>query len=235
MIIRSTAEILIRNAKDLPPLKTSDCQVDRLKQQSQSLELQMAASERVRRHLEASLRDMTADFETLDGSKQSLQSYKAQLARENSQRTELLNEETQARRATDNNRVCGLQAMWNKSRSTTTEERESYKNTGGHWLVAVHDFCDSSCGNASAELDKQRRQNQELSQAWVKFQANLANLQAKLERETLGRNEETGMFRIFVLVARMCNSFSLENYVSRLEQSDIERAMAVNGEKFGTL
>ena len=100
--------------------------MDRLKQQVQSLELQMAASERVRRHLEASLRDMTADFETLDGSKQSLQSYKAQLARENSQLTELLNEETQARRATDNNRVCGLQAMWNKSRSTTTEERESY-------------------------------------------------------------------------------------------------------------
>ena len=147
--------------------------------------------------------------------------------------------------------------MWDKFRSTITEERESYKNTGGHWLVAVHDFCDSSCGNASAELDKQRRQNQELSQAWVKFQANLANLQAKLERETLGRNEETGMFRIFVLVARICNSFSLEaksvfcktfrtnggsqsvrakaeNYVSRLEQFDIERAMAVNGEKFGT-
>ena len=56
--------------------------------------------------------------------------------------------------------------------------------------------------NAQAELEKQRRQGQGLSQAWAKLQAELANLQDKLERETLGRrNEETGVFQIFVLVA----------------------------------
>ena len=48
--------------------------------------------------------------------------------------------------------------------------------------------------NAQAELETQRRQNQELSQSRVKLQAELANLQDKLERETLARNEETGVF-----------------------------------------
>lgn len=50
--------------------------------------------------------------------------------------------------------------------------------------------------NAQAELETQRRQNQELAQVRVKLQAELANLQDKLERETLGRNEETGVFTI---------------------------------------
>lgn len=118
---------VIRGTKDLPPPpKTPDRQVDRLKHQVQSLELQMAASERVRRHLEASLRDMTSELETLDGSKQSLQSYKARLARENSRLNELLNDEAQARRATDSNHVDGLQSMWEKFQNTITEERESY-------------------------------------------------------------------------------------------------------------
>ena len=54
--------------------------------------------------------------------------------------------------------------------------------------------------NAQAELETQRRQNQELSQSRVKLQAELANLQDKLERETLARNEETGVFRTLFLV-----------------------------------
>lgn len=81
--------------------------MDRLKQQAQSLELQMAASERVRQHIEAFLRDMTAGFDTLEGSKQrSLQSYKARLAREHSRIAgSYVNKEVQARRATDSNYI----------------------------------------------------------------------------------------------------------------------------------
>ena len=83
----------------------------------------------------------------------------------------------------------------------------------------------------------------------LKRQLNTMTLISRLPNEILSG--------IFVLVARICNSFSLEaksvfcktfrtdggsqsvrakaeNYVSRLEQFDIERAMAVNGEKFGT-
>ena len=86
----------------------------------------MAASERVRRHLEASLRDLSADLETLDGSKQSLQSYKAKMAKENARLGELLNDEAQARRVSEANHLDGLQSMWDKFQSTIAEERESY-------------------------------------------------------------------------------------------------------------
>ena len=44
------------------PTRTSDKEVTVLKQHVQVLELRMAASERVRRHLETSLRDMTVDL-----------------------------------------------------------------------------------------------------------------------------------------------------------------------------
>lgn len=118
---------IIRGTKDLPdPPKTPDRQVDRLKQHVQVLELQMAAGERVRRHLEASLKDLTAELETVDGSKQSLQTYKARMAKENARLGELLNEEAQARRASEANHIDGLQSMWDKFQSTISDERESY-------------------------------------------------------------------------------------------------------------
>ena len=57
----------------------------------------MAASERVRRHLETSLRELTSELQGLDGSKASLQTYKSRMAKENERLNELLNEEAQAR------------------------------------------------------------------------------------------------------------------------------------------
>lgn len=118
----------LRNAKDLPEApRTPDRQVDRLKQQVQVLELQMATGERVRRHLEASLREMTADLETIDGSnKQALQSYKSRIVKENTRLKELLDEEAQARRAKDAAHMDGLQSMWSKFQNTISDEQESY-------------------------------------------------------------------------------------------------------------
>lgn len=118
---------ILRASKDLPePPKTPDRQVDRLKQQVQALELQMAVSDRVRRQLEASLRDLTAELATLDGSKQSLQAYKARMAKENARLDELLTEEAQARRASEANHLDGLQSMWDRFQDTISEERENY-------------------------------------------------------------------------------------------------------------
>ncbi|THH09667.1 hypothetical protein EW145_g1839 [Phellinidium pouzarii] len=239
---------VIRSAKDLPPPpKTPDRQVDRLKQQVQVLELQMAASERVRRHLEASLRDMTAELESLDGSKQSLQSYKARITKENTRLSELLNDEAQARRATEANHLDGLQSMWDKFQSTLTEERESYgrlEESRRALLVQQR--------NAQADLETQRRQNQELAQAKTRLQAELTNLQDKVEREKLAKSEETNMKRKLLTElqeAKVSSAASFakhselaeavkayrakaENYLTRLEQNEIERAKAANGEAF---
>ncbi|KAI5120077.1 hypothetical protein M0805_002638 [Coniferiporia weirii] len=239
---------VIRGGKDLPaPPKTPDRQVDRLKQQVQVLELQMAASERVRRHLEASLKDMTAELESLDGSKHSLQSYKARLTKENTRLSELLNEEAQARRATEANHLDGLQSMWDKFQSTMAEERESYsrlEESRRALLVQQR--------NAQADLELQRRQNQELTQAKVKLQAELTNLQDKVEREKLAKSEESNAKRKLltelqeVKVSSAASSVKhselaeavkayrakAENYLTRLEQAEIEKAKATNGEAF---
>ncbi|OCB91229.1 nonmuscle myosin heavy chain b [Sanghuangporus baumii] len=239
---------VLRTAKDLPEApKTPDRQVDRLKQQVQALELQMAASERVRRHLEMSLRDMAAELETLDGSKQSLQAYKKRMAKENARLNELLSEEAQARRASEANHLVGLQSMWDKFQDTISEERENYnrlEESRRALLVQQR--------NAQAELEAQRRQNAELTQAKMKVQGELANLQERIEREKLAKSEESGAKRklqnelqdlkVSSAAASVKHSelaeavkayrAKAENYLTRLEQNEIERAKAANGEAF---
>ena len=118
----------IRKESQPEPPRTPDrqAQVNALKQEVQLLELQMAASTRVRHHLEALLRDMTAELENSDGSKQSLEQYRAKLAREKGKLRELLQDEAEARRAAEAAQLQDVQAMWKKFQNTLVEERESY-------------------------------------------------------------------------------------------------------------
>ena len=104
----------------------SDRQVSALKQHVQVLELQMAASDRVRHHLEISLRELTAELENSDGSKQFLQKTRSRLAQENSRLAELLKDEADARRTAEAAQVEGIQAMWAKFQETIAGERGSY-------------------------------------------------------------------------------------------------------------
>lgn len=123
---------VIRSGNEVPeqlrtPERQADHrQVDQLRQQIQVLELQMVASERVRRHLETSLREMTSDLDKFDGSKQSLEAYRQRLKRENNRLQELLNDEAKARRASETAHIDGLQSMWEKFQDTISDERESY-------------------------------------------------------------------------------------------------------------
>lgn len=106
--------------------RTSDREVAALKQQVQVLEIQMAASDRVRQHLETSIREMTADLENSDGSKHFLQQYRMRLSKENSRLAELLAEEAEARRAAEAAKVDGVQAMWTKFQNSIAAERDNY-------------------------------------------------------------------------------------------------------------
>lgn len=107
--------------------KTPDRQATQhLREQVQALELHLVASNRVRQHLEASLRELTADLDNSDGSKQSLQSYRAKLARENARLSELLDDEAQARRAATGAQLDNVKAMWDKFQQTISVERDSY-------------------------------------------------------------------------------------------------------------
>ena len=106
--------------------RTSDSQVTALQQYVQILELRIVASERVRKHLENSLREMTAELENGDGSKQFIQQYRARLTKENGRLAELLDEESQARRAAEAAHINGVQVMWDKVQQTIADEQESY-------------------------------------------------------------------------------------------------------------
>lgn len=105
--------------------RTSE-QVTALRQQVQVLEIKIAASDRVRQHLESSLQEMTADLEKSDGSKQSLQQHRTRLAKENARLKELLAEEANARRTAETAQVDGVQAMWSKFQNAIDEERKNY-------------------------------------------------------------------------------------------------------------
>lgn len=104
----------------------SEKQVEALKQQVHLLEVQMVASDRVRRHLEISVKELTAELEAIDGSKQALQQYKAKLMRENAKLTDLLREEAQARKTAEAAQADGVQAMWSKFQKAIIEERDNY-------------------------------------------------------------------------------------------------------------
>lgn len=108
------------------PSRVSEKQVTVLKQHVQVLELRIATSERVRQHLEHSIREMSAELEKSDGSKQALQQYRARLSRENEQLAALLAEEADARRAAEAAQVDGIQAVWDKFQQTIAQEKQNY-------------------------------------------------------------------------------------------------------------
>ena len=108
------------------PSKTSDKQATVLRQQLQVLELRMAASDRVREHLENSLNELNGELDRSDGSIHSLEQYKVKMARENKRLLELLEDEREARRAAEAAQIGGDKELWNKFQSTIAGERESY-------------------------------------------------------------------------------------------------------------
>ena len=114
-----------KDSQPVEPLRP-DAQAAQLQHQVQALELRIIASDRVRQHLEASLRELTSDLENSDGSKQSLDKHRAKIVRENNRLAELLSEEAEARRASEASQMDGIKTMWQKFQTTIETERESY-------------------------------------------------------------------------------------------------------------
>lgn len=180
-----------RSRKDSHPeaarlQENRQAQVNTLKQQVQILEIQVAASTRVRQYLEQSLREMTAELENSDGSKQSLEQYRARLAKENARLAELLEDEAEARRAAEAAQLNGVQAMWDKFQATIQQERESYTRLEESRKALV-----VQQRAAAVELEDQRRQVQELLTTKKQMQAELADLKDRLEVEIVAKNGES--------------------------------------------
>ncbi|KAI0954365.1 hypothetical protein AcV7_007621 [Taiwanofungus camphoratus] len=230
---------------EIPRTPDRQAQVNALKHQVQVLELQMAASTRVRQYLEASLRDMTAELENSDGSKQSLEQYRARLARENSRLAELLEDEAEARRAAEAAQMSGIQAMWDKFQVTITEERESYSRLEESRKALV-----VQQRAAQVELEDQRRQLQELSLAKKQMQSEIIDLKDRLEVEMVAKNEEIGAKRQLQMrlqeleitssasatvhseLQEAVETYKMktETYLKRMEEAEIARAKAARAE-----
>ncbi|KAF8958407.1 myosin II heavy chain [Flammula alnicola] len=225
------------------PSRTSDRQVAALKQQLQLLEIQMAASERVRRHLEASVRELTAELDNSDGSKHFLEQYKARLVKENARLTELLQEEAEARRTAEASQIDGVQAMWAKFQQTIAEERENYTR-----LEASRKALLVQQQNAQDEIETQRAQLRDLAHSKKQLQKELSKLKEKMDilgnetanakRELQSRMQEDHVSLAAssaaqselkaVIEALQVNEQTLQG---RYEAAEIERAKASSAEQ----
>ncbi|EEB90642.1 hypothetical protein MPER_11125, partial [Moniliophthora perniciosa FA553] len=152
--------------------KSNDGQVAALRQQVEVLEIQMAASERVRHHLESSLREMTSELENSDGSKHFLQQYRARLSRENVRLAELLEDETKARQAAESAQIDGIQAMWAKFQKTLQEERNSYSQL---------EEARKALRTGQADLEMLRKQLQDATQTKKQALGESAEMAAHLD------------------------------------------------------
>ncbi|KAG5653772.1 hypothetical protein H0H81_010613 [Sphagnurus paluster] len=228
-----------------PSSRPPNKEVAALKQQVQVLEIQMAASERVRHHLETSIREMTSDLENSDGSKQFLQQYRSRLSKENARLAELLQEEAEARRAAEAAQIDGVQAMWTKFQNTISTERDNYtrlEESRKALLVQQR--------TAQAEVETQRSQIREFTQAKKQLQAEVDKLREQLEitkneasdakRQLAKRRQEdevnahsssaaTAELRAIVESYKAKE----QSYQERLEATEIARAKAARGEAFG--
>lgn len=207
---RQDANGVGRQAPDTP--RTPDRQATKqLEQQVHALELQMLASNRVRQHLEASLRELTEDLDGSDGSKQSLQAHRAKLARENARLKELLDDEGKARQTASTAQLDSVKAMWDKFQQTISGERESYTKLEDSRRALVGDpvlTFDAELTSfpqlaqqrsAQLELEDNRRQVTELTQAKKQLQSQVADLRERLEVEALAKTREAGTFLILSL------------------------------------
>jgi len=186
--LTSTKNGVTRTRKESQPepTRTSDKEVTVLKQHVQVLERRMAASERVRRHLETSLRDMTVDLENSDGSKHFLQQCRYRLAKENAQLAELLEEEAEARRTVEAAQIAGVQAMWNKVQQTMANERESYSRLEESKKALL-----IQQRAVQVELEDYRSLVGEFSRSKKQLQTELSDLKNRLEVELMSKREES--------------------------------------------
>ncbi|KAI0780379.1 hypothetical protein BD413DRAFT_718 [Trametes elegans] len=232
---------------EIPRTPERRAQVDKLRQQVQALELQMAASQRIRQYLETSLREVTEELQNSDGSKQSVEACRARLAKENAKLAELLQEEAEARRAAHAAQLDGVQAMWERFQTTISQERESYTRLEESRKALV-----VQQRAAQIEVEDQRRQVQELSAAKKQLQSEVTTLKERLDAEILAKNDEISIKRSLqsrlqeleitssatatihseLQEAIEAYKTKTDEYLKRYEEAEINRAKAARAEAF---
>lgn len=227
--------------------RAPDRQINALRQHVQVLELRIAVSDRVRQHLESSLRELTDELENTDGSVESLQQYRARLAKENARLVELLREEAEARQSAETAQIDNIQALWTKFQTTISEERDSYDR-----LEESRKALMVQQRALQVELEEQRRQVTELSQSKKQLQTEIANLNDRVAEALRSKNEESNARRQMQtrlkelemtteasdrLIAELKEALETykakaDTHLARLDEAEIARAKASQAESF---
>ncbi|KAF8657591.1 hypothetical protein AX16_002172 [Volvariella volvacea WC 439] len=222
----------------------SEEQINALKQHVQALELQMAASDRVRRHLETTIRGMTDELQNGDLSEASLAHYRSRLLDENSRLGQLLDDEAAARRAAEAAQFEGVQSMWDKFKDMISVEQESYaKLEESRKALLIQQR------TTQTELEMQKSQLRETVQDKKRLEAEAQELRAQLDAassearkaqrqlkqrhddEEISLSATSSKIRELQTVVETFKAKEAD-YQKRLEKAEIERATAARGEAF---
>ncbi|KAF8320349.1 nonmuscle myosin heavy chain b [Clavulina sp. PMI_390] len=170
----------------LPEPRASDTDTNNLRQQLQAMEVQMVASDRVRQHLQSSLKELSADVEKMDGSAQSMHNYRTRAAKDAERLKALMAEELEAQRLSESKSAENVKVLWTKYQTAIADERaNSAKADDSRKALLAQQRAHQ------AELEDSRRQVAELLRSKQELQSTASDLQARLDRETGARAEAT--------------------------------------------
>ncbi|KZT01711.1 uncharacterized protein LAESUDRAFT_717304 [Laetiporus sulphureus 93-53] len=148
---------------------------------------------RLQRQHEARISMLESQLEEAEMAKDTAARIKEHVDRkmlENARLSELLEDEAEARRAAEAARLNGVQAMWDKFKTTIQDERQNDARLEESRKALV-----IQQRTANVELEDQHRQVQELLLAKKQMQSEIADLKDRLELEIVAKNEVTNAKR----------------------------------------
>ncbi len=95
------------------------------------------------------MKEMAAELEASDGSKQSMKASRDRMARENARLSELQKEEAEARRSAEAAQMEDIKALWTKFQTIITQEQEDYSKLEESRRALVSSLFLSTAGLAS--------------------------------------------------------------------------------------
>lgn len=155
-----------------------------LQNQLDALELQVAASQRVRAHLEAQVKEITADMEAKGGSRFSLDAAKRKLSQDNARLAELRQEEAEARRSAELALLNGEQSLRKEFQDRLSKLSDDAKGEEMRKTLMAQQR------SAMAELERARQDASTAHRQRVNLEGELIDMRQRLDREVVARNEE---------------------------------------------
>lgn len=172
-----------------PPLDSrqrekSEQRANDLQKQLSALELQMQSGTKVRKHLEATLRDLSADVQGQNGHQFSLDAARRKMAQDNTRLNMLLREEEEARKAAELALLHGETSL----RKEFADKINKLSSPGREDDMRRTLLTEQR--STAAELTRANETLSVMRRSHANLEAQLAEARQRLELESIARNEE---------------------------------------------